>query len=597
MRVLFSQAHTILVKNRTLKNIPFYLLITSLIASIHILHVFLNFHDKWTVGSQLILTALLESVIEGFLFCYLASFCEKSRILQSLVIIVAAFFPVIHLIDFILERLFNLSFWHTVYSFFSESLENMLELLLATNLPLWSWALGFLALFGIGGVFLGLYTYIERRFSSLKGIKDLKSYSAFVAASFCLWIPLKSSFRVGDTLNFHIAKVLPFKGALYGKSDQACSIDFVKNSFSSESISSFSIGDNLFIFVIESLRHDAVNSETAPYLSSLGDKHFRHPYCVAGANGTHLSWFSLFFSQPSFAWKSTSQNGSPFFKELKQQGFDVRVFASARMSYYDMDKQLFGTNYECVDEYFCPKLEKTLTAYEADKSCFEHLKQAVCSRKGKQAYIIFLDATHFGYSLPQDAAIKFAPHHDSIPYISSVFAKKGIEGIKNRYFNTIYALDRLFEDFDHELKKQGLFDNSCLLITADHGEEFYEKGQLFHASHLSNEQLHIPLIVKAPSEYKHTFDDRSTMSHVTMCDFLKSILSNKPYEGQSWQTASRFNFSLSPEEVVIMSKEGKALYRLDEKQQKLFLKGVFDAQDKPCFRTIDVPETIILKDL
>jgi arylsulfatase A-like enzyme len=44
----------------------------------------------------------------------------------------------------------------------------------------------------------------------------------------------------------------------------------------------------------------------------------------------------------------------------------------------------------------------------------------------------------------------------------------------------------------------GLADNTILVITSDHGEEFAEHGRRRHGSNVTNEILHVPLLLRAP---------------------------------------------------------------------------------------------------
>ena len=55
-------------------------------------------------------------------------------------------------------------------------------------------------------------------------------------------------------------------------------------------------------------------------------------------------------------------------------------------------------------------------------------------------------------------------------------------------------LGRLFE----ALEDQGLYDDALIIITADHGEAFYEHDHWQHSQTLYDELTHIPLIVKWP---------------------------------------------------------------------------------------------------
>ncbi len=48
------------------------------------------------------------------------------------------------------------------------------------------------------------------------------------------------------------------------------------------------------------------------------------------------------------------------------------------------------------------------------------------------------------------------------------------------------------------LKNQNLYDQSMIILLADHGEEFFEHGVSGHGDNLTQETVHIPLIIKFP---------------------------------------------------------------------------------------------------
>jgi arylsulfatase A-like enzyme len=58
-----------------------------------------------------------------------------------------------------------------------------------------------------------------------------------------------------------------------------------------------------------------------------------------------------------------------------------------------------------------------------------------------------------------------------------------------------YNLGRLFE----RLQADGLYRNTIVVVTADHGEELGERGVIGHAYSLHNELVHVPLVVRAPN--------------------------------------------------------------------------------------------------
>ena len=51
-----------------------------------------------------------------------------------------------------------------------------------------------------------------------------------------------------------------------------------------------------------------------------------------------------------------------------------------------------------------------------------------------------------------------------------------------------------------ELKKMGIYDRTILIVTADHGEEFWEHRGFEHGHTLYDELIRIPLVVKLPTD-------------------------------------------------------------------------------------------------
>src|SRR5687767_4768867 len=52
--------------------------------------------------------------------------------------------------------------------------------------------------------------------------------------------------------------------------------------------------------------------------------------------------------------------------------------------------------------------------------------------------------------------------------------------------------------FIDEIEKRGLKDRLSLLVTADHGEGFFDRGDWEHALDPYEEQIRIPLVISSP---------------------------------------------------------------------------------------------------
>ena len=69
------------------------------------------------------------------------------------------------------------------------------------------------------------------------------------------------------------------------------------------------------------------------------------------------------------------------------------------------------------------------------------------------------------------------------------------------------------------IQKYELDNNTLIIITSDHGEEFLEHNQLGHGENLFQETIHIPLIVKLPYSSKKETVERQ----VNLVDIMPSI--------------------------------------------------------------------------
>jgi len=72
------------------------------------------------------------------------------------------------------------------------------------------------------------------------------------------------------------------------------------------------------------------------------------------------------------------------------------------------------------------------------------------------------------------------------------------ERIVQSYTEEITWMDVELGKFFTWMKAEGLYDNTVVIITSDHGEEFLEHGGWWHGTTLYDEQIHLPLIVKLP---------------------------------------------------------------------------------------------------
>lgn len=88
-------------------------------------------------------------------------------------------------------------------------------------------------------------------------------------------------------------------------------------------------------------------------------------------------------------------------------------------------------------------------------------------------------------------------HLDGPPLLSE--AERGqLKAWRAKYAATVRTMDERVGAFLDALRRAGTLDRSFVVVTADHGEELLEHGGWDHGSTLYSEQLHVPLVVRAP---------------------------------------------------------------------------------------------------
>lgn len=94
----------------------------------------------------------------------------------------------------------------------------------------------------------------------------------------------------------------------------------------------------------------------------------------------------------------------------------------------------------------------------------------------------------------------------------------------------IAAYDRCIAHFDNMLRfltssldRLGTWDDTILILTADHGEEFNEHGGTIHSRTCYAESVHVPLIVRIPG-----FKPRRISRRVALTDLVPTLLEAIP---------------------------------------------------------------------
>jgi hypothetical protein len=131
----------------------------------------------------------------------------------------------------------------------------------------------------------------------------------------------------------------------------------------------------------------------------------------------------------------------------------------------------------------------------------------------------------FAYSLPQNLHVAAINREGQ-----SVPAGESYPGFHAPYAARVRRIDACFGRFIDFLKRTGLYDDSIVVLSTDHGDMLGEDGKWGHAYTLSPEVLEIPLILRVPAALTRGLDlDTRTIAFLSdLTPTLYYLLGHRP---------------------------------------------------------------------
>ena len=129
--------------------------------------------------------------------------------------------------------------------------------------------------------------------------------------------------------------------------------------------------------------------------------------------------------------------------------------------------------------------------------------------------------------------------------------------LKALYAGEVSYWDDAFGELMDYMEAEDMLDNTAIVVTSDHGEEFGEHGGFWHGTKLYDEQIRVPLIIRYPRADKD--DARRTRDQVRLLDVAPTLADLAgARHGSRWQ-----GFSMRREYALRQPKDRLALAQAD----------------------------------
>jgi membrane-anchored protein YejM (alkaline phosphatase superfamily) len=244
------------------------------------------------------------------------------------------------------------------------------------------------------------------------------------------------------------------------------------------------------VFVLaESMPSTHFDAETMPRLWRRAAAGTVFPRHYAGSSATNYTLFSLLYGLDAHKLDASVGAGlrPVLFPALRANGFQLRVLAASCVDWMGLKETVFAGVGDDL-ETWCGKAQG-----DVDEAMLGSASRWLASADQRPAFVfLFFYGTHFSYYYPERSA-RLAPVWDGKGGAVSAAAAQG-EQVGRRARNAAYELDWKLDDFlEGMTKRRGR--SPLVLFTADHGEEFRQKGHIGHASAVVDEQVHVPMVV------------------------------------------------------------------------------------------------------
>ena len=305
---------------------------------------------------------------------------------------------------------------------------------------------------------------------------------------------------------------------------------------------------NIVMIAIDSWRFDELNARVTPNIEAFAGRSTRFLDHYSGGNATRIGMFSLFYSIPGTYWhRMLAERQRPvLLDQLSKLRYDVQVFRSAPLYSPEFDRTLFAQ----VESLRLRSDGASPAAWDRDLT--SDFLRYLDNRADASPFfaLLFYDAPH-SFDHPKDYPLVFQP---ATPHVNYLELNRNSDPmpLRNRYRNSVHYVDSLIGEALAALESRGLMENSVIVITGDHGQEFNDNGQNYwgHASNFTRFQTGVPLLLYAPGLAPKVYRHRTTHFDVVPTVLRDYLGCDDPFPSYS---VGRSLFEPGGREIIVMS--------------------------------------------
>ena len=374
---------------------------------------------------------------------------------------------------------------------------------------------------------------------------------------------------------------------------------------------------NVVVILVDSLRPDPLRAfgggrEVMPALDALARESRLFTDCVTTA--THTDYAAPSTLSSHYPLRSRTSHLYPdhptyprvFLHDLlKQAGYRTGIFCSQDEGWRRMNRYVDTGS---IDRYVHAASDP---AFRTGRSRLDHPEGTIDdgvtigeamrwigdAEGGPFFAFLNLQNAHAPYPVPAGFARPFGPARRDFPISFGWYPPEKTSIVRDLYSDSLAYVDTQLARLFGHLKERGLWERTIVVVTADHGEAFYEHGTVAHGGPLFAEQTRVPLVVRVPGLEARADPQPAQILDIppTVCRALR-LPPHPSFQGidlladAASGDRSRFMVVQTPfaRQVAVLRGRHKLIYDFHRKRSALF-----DLSEDPgerLDRALDLPE-------
>ncbi|MCH2109403.1 MAG: sulfatase [Polyangiaceae bacterium] len=227
---------------------------------------------------------------------------------------------------------------------------------------------------------------------------------------------------------------------------------------------------------------------------------------------------------------------------LMGAGFETVTFSSQDESWQGMllfEKTHSTQRIEHAGNFPGEKIDKITEKVVPDHITVERGLKWLKEQGSSAAVYFNFQATHFPYSLPAAVQHQFLPddpHDAEFNYL--YYSKELLPIVQNRYDNALAYVDQQVGRVLQSLRERHQLENTLVVVTADHGELFWQHGLVTHGRTLFDGESRVPLLIHWPAAFGPQVSD-TVVSTLDILPTLAALFGELPHP--AWQGTPLLN--------------------------------------------------------